>query len=817
MHFTLDAYRRMRQEVGEITSFDLDVEEAYQSYIAKADQLWNTSEVAEIADRVATFYSGRSNLLYDKALRSKYFVVGAPAGSGKTQLGFSLARYTSFRVVHICLVPTTRMPQDVYRHPNIACLSEAVFSALHVDHMRWLRYKGAVTTDMYATEIMAVVAYPLCVVAALAAAFDMDADVPGGIVDVGQLRAAISSAALAGKARPLLVVDEAFQDRSSVIITKILRTVARVAGLATLFMGTTANMALFVEPGGGQEASTELSTSPWAVFLTKLPALQHQEELPPTGDCAAAATCLELMRYTQINPRNYLRFRRELDSGSTSAEMCLAIAATCLYREKGTLRTTSGVRAQVQYQLNSARVTKTGALVTNHFARFPDSMHGTEIVLLQGNPVRKLDNMPWKPAPDFPSMNEDPLLALLLGGPCTREGTSCAHPPPFAVTASGRSTALSSAAALILALDDAAMQAKQTQIELGNKDATKRDGNVLECIVALATINASRAGSVGNTNADLFLRHFITERLPVVPQQGPLRWSPASATLSAVWTLHDTWTSPWVARVQWSDEGAAPIPALGLQMYKRTPDKERIDGRVDHIAPGSEAALIGVECLEETDAVPSNAAEVGRGATPASAEECKNHENELSLAMLYECVDRWSCHGEEPVKTTKKAGAPNMPSAASNAGKPALGLLAVAKLPTFCGTEPTSALADKFRAVLRDANIVSIKVLGGQFLQLERINVINSEEFRKKKMSPMPRLYCVVECDEGHVRDELWKQLPDVARAFGVPPPETVPHTVSARGTKTRKAASVAFQACMEEGEEVGDLKRPVTKLVAEL
>jgi hypothetical protein len=48
--------------------------------------------------------------------------------------------------------------------------------------------------------------------------------------------------------------------------------------------------------------------------------------------------------------------------------------------------------------------------VTNHFARFPDSTHGTEIVLLQGDPVRKLDNMPWKPAPDFPSVNEDPLF-----------------------------------------------------------------------------------------------------------------------------------------------------------------------------------------------------------------------------------------------------------------------------------------------------------------------------------------------------------------------------------------------------------------------
>jgi hypothetical protein len=63
----------------------------------------------------------------------------------------------------------------------------------------------------------------------------------------------------------------------------------------------------------------------------------------------------------------------------------------------------------------------------------------------------------------------------------------------------------------------------------------------------------------------------------------------------------------------------------------------------------------------------------------------------------------------------------------------------------------------------------------------------------------------------------LWKQLQDVARAFGVPPPETVPHTVSAHGAKEGKADSVAFHACMEEGEEVGDLKRPVTKLVAEL
>jgi hypothetical protein len=154
------------------------------------------------------------------------------------------------------------------------------------------------------------------------------------------------------------------------------------------------------------------------------------------------------------------------------------------------------------------------------------------------------------------------------------------HPTPFVIEPNTRTVLFASqditltcAAALIFSLEDGASE--------NVPGPEQRGGRVLERIAALALINASRAGHLGQTSADLFVRNYVTELLHEAPTGGPLRWRPEAVPLSAFWTQHSAWTIPWVARVQRPGDSAAAIPALGLQSYRVTCGEDRVVGRVD--------------------------------------------------------------------------------------------------------------------------------------------------------------------------------------------------------------------------------------------
>jgi hypothetical protein len=563
----------------------------------------------------------------------------------------------------------------------------------------------------------------------------------GDVVEVTELRDAVTAKVLAGLPRPVLVVDEGFQDKSSFAVGSLLRAVVRAAELAAVFMGTTANMVL---PNTDKLTTTVTCNTPWAVILTKLPLFCARS--PGTGVKAhspSACTAAALQTYPGINPRNLVRFQYEVLGGRTSPEKCLARVALLLYLEKATLRGAARVRAQVQYLLNSASPTRSSALVTQHFARFPRSLHGTQLVV-RGGKVRQPDGSLWDPVPEFPTVNEDPLLALLLGGPCAREDEARAapvHPPPFVIEPNTRTVlfasqdvTLSSATALIFSLEDGASE--------DVPGPEQWEGSVLERIAALAVINASRACHLGQTSADLFVRNYVTELLHEAPTGGPLRWRPEAVPLSAFWTQHSAWTIPWVARVSRPGDGAAAIPALGLQSYRVTRDEDRVVGRVDPLPTETGiygAGTPGAECVLET-----------------FAEYLDCSTGEQSLSTLCDIAQRW-------LGSTSTSSAD--PSATRQA---VLGLLTVSALPKFRGAHPRSALAKRFRKVLKRANIVCIIPDERWALGVSRVNVIDSEAFRTAKPVPRDRLFCVVVCDEAVVREELQRRLTGVIDLFGV-------------------------------------------------
>jgi hypothetical protein len=120
-----------------------------------------------------------------------------------------------------------------------------------------------------------------------------------------------------------------------------------------------------------------------------------------------------------------------------------------------------------------------------------------------------------------------------------------------------------------------------------NRPAQGGDSAFLESVTALAVINASRAGCLGRTPAELFLRHYVTELQARAPVSGPLQWATSGSEyhnpLREFWTQADTWTIPWVARVERPLDAAVGIPAPGLMPYVQVHNGDRIEGRVDRL------------------------------------------------------------------------------------------------------------------------------------------------------------------------------------------------------------------------------------------
>jgi hypothetical protein len=110
------------------------------------------------------------------------------------------------------------------------------------------------------------------------------------------------------------------------------------------------------------------------------------------------------------------------DSGLT-VDSLLARTADHLYAEKANLRTLEGLRGQVQFALGDPLGAGERGLVGTHFARFV----GSALVRLNSTgqwTVNKLGAQePFNPLPVFPSVTEDFLLPLVMGGCCMGSAT----------------------------------------------------------------------------------------------------------------------------------------------------------------------------------------------------------------------------------------------------------------------------------------------------------------------------------------------------------------------------------------------------------
>lgn len=150
-----------------------------------------------------------------------------------------------------------------------------------------------------------------------------------------------------------------------------------------------------------------------------------------------------------VNPRLMQQLSDAVIGRGMELQSALAHVARLTYLTKDMLRTTDGVRAQVLYMLNNTRPElRTPALVSVHFARF----NKDEEVIIQATETCVVTTTPpggtqaWQPVPDFPSCREDPLLPLVLGGPCD----SALHPAPFVLKHEGERFDLTSAATFLL-------------------------------------------------------------------------------------------------------------------------------------------------------------------------------------------------------------------------------------------------------------------------------------------------------------------------------------------------------------------------------
>eukprot|EP01032_Pedospumella_encystans_P018479 gene18479-21037_t len=231
-----------------------------------------------------------------------------------------------------------------------------------------------------------------------------------------------------------------------------------------------------------------------------------------------------------------------------------------MYTEKIVLRSIRGVRAQVHFLLNAvAPADDKRVLIGNHFARYTQDLElvCTGSIISAVDHLKGEDKCQWPPVPVFPSFTEDPLLHLLLGG-VSCESTS--FPCPFGTIGSvySQEVRLTSAAALLLTNDNSGRITAQDLTNMINSKAQARNGNVLEGIVSLACINASRAHGVRGVSVLDFLLFFAMELLPTHREE-MLTWQPSLDVGQLFHSLQDE-RIPFTTCVCGPDkeDGAAP-------------------------------------------------------------------------------------------------------------------------------------------------------------------------------------------------------------------------------------------------------------------
>jgi hypothetical protein len=615
-------------------------------------------------------------------------------------------------------------------------------AAIEMDYQDWRAGNNAAEgTELRAKDLIdSWTPVPLRIVALLAEVLGFECCTERTIVTVKELRRAIIASVKAGERLPVLLIDEAFVHRESVPSVKFLRIVATVSGIATILMGTSTSMILSPEPWQRSCVTHTARPPPWCDLLTDLPDY-HPAAHSHLGSDADPVIVALATGFPRVHPRSLFTLMDTAKGRKGSIEDCLAVTAITVREQLSALSTMSGVHAQVQYFLNSTIADRTGALIGGYFARLPSALHGTTLVCDQGVVCLPPSDRWWVPKPEFPCLQEDPLLSLLLAGPCVRTRTlasnGCSHPSPFAI---GGSVVLTSAAAVIATFDHTETPS------LPNRPPQGGVSTFLESVTALAVINASRAGRLGRTPAELFLRHYVTELQATPPASGPLHWANHSAgyhnPLREFWTQADTWTIPWVARVErFSDVPAVGIPALGLMPYVQVHNGDRVEGRVGKLHAVNGGAVPAVPALvtfvEGTEDVGTGAEDVARVVSAFTA-----------LCARVEC---FYSYGDT---LASAPGDDALTDLASSSDKPALGLLTVSSWGTYEAAILDAALARRWSAVVAEISVVALVPDATGRLIVHPFSVPDGFS-NGAGPQPKDRLLFVVVCDEQHICSAL--------------------------------------------------------------
>lgn len=689
----------------------------FKHYAFEATLLKNSEVVNTLVEKIKHHYTESKVANDDDHRSSSFFSVGAPSGSGKTQLAFTLAESASLDVLHICLTDEPESSQEIYRHDSIHEASKLFRLAVRDDFVMLQNLENCT-----ASSLLEEGGPELCTVALLSSSFGIKSTQDRIITSARQLREAVHAFVASSGTFPVVVIDEAFQhiaaqDNSSLDIMSdlhislYLRSVLRATGIASLFMGTTINMVQFVLQGVNVSTSSE-KPRPWTQFISRLPPLMTgsasdvlRRVFPAWTDSSEP--------FHSANPRLMQHLIDSVARSNLNLEAALSNVARLTYLKKRILRTTDGLRGQVLYMLNSTGPEpRTPALVTAHFARFEKD---EEVMVEAQQPcVASAEppsyTKPWEPVPDFPNCEEDPILPLIMGGPCDAR----LHPAPFVVLLQKRKYELTSAAAFLLCKSLADSSNRFHSIPMSNSKAKHRDGDVTECIVALATVNASRANGLAGVLAADYLLAMIRE---MQASGVPLTWQ--DNALWDFWSNADNTTIPYVARLD-DQFPATLLPSVGR--LQRTANADRMDLS---LTSGDKKVLF-LEC-KHLQNKPFAPATTGSGGA--------------EINTVCEVLLRFNTNGRD-----------------SN-----LGVVVVSRLANLQNDSNVDA------EQLKETCLVHIQVVeSGSNSRVSVVRIASSvkdavEQHEVNK--PKPRMLCFIECDEETIRRSLATETP-LARAF---------------------------------------------------
>ena len=475
---------------------------------------------------------------------SPFVVIDAPSGTGKTQLGFTLS-HLDFQVLHCTLHPSLRDDQTVYR--TMENVSANIDKAVKADTLG--------ITNPYANDLQVEALCrhpgPLRLVQYFFRYFLNDAHRPWDECTVSVLRTAFDNQP-GTKKTPVVVVDEVGNNRSAggevvdsdILRVQYIRNLCRALRVPCVLMGTNSNAMNMIPAAAGSRTSGRVAR--WCPLIAGLPRVipesQEALELPSVltillrwGHPALASVLAETS--TTANPLFLVALVDGIQSvtepqwqqwGNRSSDVLddlLATMATRLFQQKGKLLTPAGQHGQFALQLNMYRGWETprrsllnatvldttrAVFVASHFATLDAPRAATDLFVEHGTLKCNLeanDNSsnlyPWMPSASFPTATSDPWLYMLCGG-------GKGHGPP-AFRAKAPSGAAMSTADALTAIGQQTTLARQQPLEFSNQKAQVCDGDVLEVLVGVAMVTASRRNGVGGMSFSHFLCRLAEE------------------------------------------------------------------------------------------------------------------------------------------------------------------------------------------------------------------------------------------------------------------------------------------------------------------